>query len=152
MVVFGSPKPDAEHSFHAICCAVLIQKLVARLNQARAADGKPEVMVRIGVNSGEMLAGVMGDSERAEYTVVGDSVNLASRLCGESSGGQVIIEEALYNRLADSGKIMATSYKSIRLRGKALPSSIYTVEDVAPEYRMPMTSLIDDVMGKRNAA
>lgn len=152
MVVFGSPKPDAEHSFHAISCAVLIQKLVVRLNQARLADGKPEVMVRIGVNTGEMLAGVMGDSERAEYTVVGDSVNLASRLCGESSGGQVIIEEALYNKLADSGKIMATSYKSIRLRGKALPSSIYTVEDVAQEYRMPMTSLIDDVMGKRNAA
>lgn len=152
MVVFGAPKADAEHSFHAISCAVLIQKLVIRLNQARVADGKSEVMVRIGVNSGEMLAGVMGDSERMEYTVVGDSVNLASRLCGESSGGEVIIEDALYQKMQESGKIMASSYKSIRLRGKALPSIIYTVEDVAPEYRMPMASLIDDLMGKRKAA
>jgi adenylate cyclase len=152
MVVFGAPKPDAEHSFHAISCAVLIQKLMERLNEARIKDGKPAVMVRIGVNSGEMLAGVMGDSERMEYTVVGDSVNLASRLCNESSGGQVIIEEALYQKLADDGRILASSYKSIRLRGKALPSTIYTVEDVAAEYHLPMENLIDEVMGNRSAA
>jgi adenylate cyclase len=152
MVIFGAPKADTEHSFHAICCAVLIQKLMERLNQVRVADGKPGVMVRIGVNSGQMLAGVMGDSERMEYTVVGDSVNLASRLCGESSGGQVIIEDGLYQKLAPGGKIVASSYKSIRLRGKTMPSTIYTVEDVAEEYRMPMTSMIDEVMGKRSAA
>ncbi len=153
MVVFGAPKTDPEHSFHAVCCAVLIQKLMDRLNQAREAEGKPAVLVRIGVNSGEMLAGIMGDSERMEYTVVGDSVNLASRLCNESSGGQVIIEESLFQKLSPGERILASSYKSIRLRGKALPSTIYTVEDVAAEFRMPMQALIDDVMGKkRNAA
>jgi adenylate cyclase len=153
MVVFGAPKANPEHSFHAVCCAILIQKLMDRLNQARVAEGKPAVLVRIGVNSGEMLAGIMGDSERMEYTVVGDSVNLASRLCNESSGGQVIIEESLFQKLAPGERILASSYKSIRLRGKALPSTIYTVEDVAAEHRMPMQALIDDVMGKkRNAA
>ncbi len=152
MVVFGAPKSDPEHYFHAICCAILIQKLIERLNELRVAAGKAAVMVRIGVNSGEMLAGVMGDKDRMEYTVVGDSVNLASRLCGESSGGQVIIEDAMYQQLAQDKKIVASSYKSIRLRGKALPSAIYTVEDVASEYRMPMEALIEDVIGDRSAA
>lgn len=152
MVVFGAPKTDPEHSFHAVSCAILIQKLMERLNQARVAEGKPEVLVRIGVNSGEMLAGIMGDSERMEYTVVGDSVNLASRLCNESSGGQVIIEESLYQKLVPGDRVLASSYKSIRLRGKAQPSTIYTVEDVASEYRIPMQSMIDDVMGKKRGA
>ena len=152
MVVFGAPKPDPEHRVHAVCCAMLMQKLVARLNERRCAMGKPSVLVRIGLNSGEMLAGVMGGRDRMEYTVVGDSVNMASRLCGEAAGGQIIIEQALYQVLARANAIQAVPSRTICLRGKTLPSTIYAVEDVALEYRLAIDGLVEEMIGHRSAA
>lgn len=152
MVVFGAPKADADHRFHAVACAVLIQRLIKNLNEIRKAEGKPEVEVRIGVNTGQMLAGVMGAQDRMEYTVVGDAVNLASRLCGEATGGEIIIEENLYRNLHGQEKIQASSLKQIRLRGKSQPTMIYTVEGVAQDQQMTMNSLIDDVLSSKGGA
>lgn len=149
MVIFGAPKSDPDHAFHAVSCAVLIQKLIRRLNAIRRDEGRPEVTVRIGVNSGLMLAGVLGTGDRMEYTVVGDSVNLASRLCNEATGNEVIITEPLYRLLAGEGKIVATPLKSIQLRGMKHPAMIYTVGDVGRKYQITMNSLIDDVLGSR---
>lgn len=152
MVVFGAPKPDPEHRVHAVCCAMLMQALVSRLNEERVARGKPVVLVRIGLNSGQMLAGVMGGRDRMEYTVVGDAVNMASRLCGEASGGQIIIEQSLYQALAEAQVVHAAPCRTIRLRGKRLPSTIYAVEDVAPEYRRVMVGRVEAMLGQRRAA
>ena len=80
MIVFGVPEKDDEHLFHGLCCAVMIQRLVERLNEHRHAHGQTTVKFRIGINSGDMLAGNLGSRDRMQYTVVGDAVNLASRL------------------------------------------------------------------------
>ncbi|HLP43363.1 MAG TPA: adenylate/guanylate cyclase domain-containing protein, partial [Fibrobacteria bacterium] len=80
MLLFGVPVEDEDHAFHAIACAVVIQRAIQALNQRREADGLVPVHFRIGINTGAMLAGNMGSPERMEYTVVGDAVNLASRL------------------------------------------------------------------------
>jgi len=79
MLVFGAPEADKDHAFHAISCALLIQKLIAHENNQREADGLFPVQFRIGINTGSMLAGNMGSHERMEYTVVGDTVNLRHR-------------------------------------------------------------------------
>src|SRR5690606_36658815 len=80
MLVFGVPQADPEHFFHVITCALAIQRLVTMENEQRETRGQAPVRFRLGLNSGSMLAGNMGAHERMEYTVVGDSVNLASRL------------------------------------------------------------------------
>jgi adenylate cyclase len=79
--------------FHAISCALLIQRLVDHENVQREKLGLFPVKFRIGINSGIMIAGNMGSSERMEYTVVGDTVNLASRLCSISNSGQIVISK-----------------------------------------------------------
>lgn len=134
MLVFGAPEPDADHAFHAVCCALLIQKLVAHENELREQQGLFPVEFRIGVNTGRMLAGNMGSSERMEYTVVGDTVNLASRLCGITNGGEIVISRDMYMREDVKQRVLAGEYQSIRLRGISQPVSTYRVEHLTAAY------------------
>ncbi|MBI5042113.1 MAG: HAMP domain-containing protein [Gammaproteobacteria bacterium] len=135
MLVFGVPQSDPEHSFHGIMCALTIQRLVAMENQARERQGMAPVRFRLGLNSGEMLAGNMGAQERMEYTVVGDTVNLASRLGSAAEAGQIILTEQIYNRPEITERFVARPHRSIRLRGIQHPVTTYVVEDVKPEYK-----------------
>jgi adenylate cyclase len=130
MLVFGAPEPDTDHAYHAISCALLIQKLVAHENALREEQGKFPVQFRIGVNTGSMLAGNMGSRERMEYTVVGDTVNLASRLCGITNGNEIVISREMYLRDDVRERVIAGEYQSIQLRGISQPVSTYRVEQL----------------------
>lgn len=148
MLLFGAPKPDKEHQFHALACAVLMNQLVRRLNQVRREKGLFEVNLRIGINSGSMLAGLIGGANRMQYTVVGDAVNLASRLCSEAGSAQIIIEESMYNTITQTHAIKAESRKHIKVRGKAEPVAIYHVHDVEQSNAHVIDNLIDDILSK----
>ncbi len=150
MVVFGAPKEDAEHQYHAITCAILMQKLAQQLNKRREKEGLYPIELRIGINSGKMMAGLIGSEDRMEYTVVGDAVNLASRLCNEAEGAQTIIEESLYDTVNPEHSLSVESYKMIRVRGKEEPLKIYSVTDIAQKYRKGMDDLIEDILSKHN--
>jgi len=135
MLVFGAPEPDADHAFHAVSCAILIQKLVAQENLQREALGLTPVRLRIGINTGSMLAGNMGSCDRMEYTVVGDTVNLASRLCGITNGDQIVISREMYMRADINDRVLAGEYQSIRLRGISKPVSTYLVEHLTADHQ-----------------
>ncbi|WP_226664955.1 adenylate/guanylate cyclase domain-containing protein [Microbulbifer aggregans] len=128
MLVFGVLEEDTDHTFNAVSCAVLIQKLAAQLNEQRRANGRPEVHFRIGINSGAMLAGNLGSDERMEYTVVGDAVNLASRLCCEAQPNEIIIRKQLFTMLQP--RIIAQAGQNLPIRGKSAPVRIYSVQDL----------------------
>ncbi|MCU7830620.1 MAG: adenylate/guanylate cyclase domain-containing protein [Candidatus Thiodiazotropha sp. (ex Myrtea sp. 'scaly one' KF741663)] len=93
MILFGVPEPDKEHGTQAISCAWLIQAMVRHINKQRRLKGEEPIMLRIGINSGLMLAGNIGIPDRLEYTVVGDTVNLASRLCGAAPADGIMMSE-----------------------------------------------------------
>jgi len=135
MLVFGAPETDKDHAFHAISCALLIQKLIAHENSQRESDGLFPVQFRVGINTGSMLAGNMGSQDRMEYTVVGDTVNLASRLCGITNSGQIVISREMYAREDVTGRVLAGEYQSIRLRGISEPVSTYLVECLTADYQ-----------------
>ena len=91
MAFFGAPAPDADHALHAVEAAVAMQQALLFMNENRP-EGYPELKMRIGVNSGEAFAGDIGCEKRMDYTVMGATVNLASRL--ESSvakPGQIVV-------------------------------------------------------------
>ena len=148
MLVFGAPKPDKDHQFHALACAVLMNQLVRRLNHLRREKGLFEVNLRIGINSGNMLAGLIGGSNRMQYTVVGDAVNLASRLCSEAGSSQIIIEESMYNIISQTHKIKAEARKQIKVRGKSEPVAIYHVHAIELPNAHGVDNLIDDILSR----
>ena len=81
MIVFGAPESDKQHALHAIACGVMIQEIVQHINQRRQRKALQPLHFRIGINSGDMMAGNIGIPVRMQYTVVGDTVNLGARLC-----------------------------------------------------------------------
>ncbi|WP_018954316.1 adenylate/guanylate cyclase domain-containing protein [Thioalkalivibrio sulfidiphilus] len=133
MVVFGVTDPDPDHHVHALQCALMLQRLVARLNRQRDARGEPRVEFRIGINSGEMLAGNLGASDRMQYTVVGDTVNLASRLMGIAEPGQIVVRDEMMQDPRVSGIVHARQSDEIRVRGREAPVVTYRIEPAREE-------------------
>jgi adenylate cyclase len=151
MLVFGAPEEDKDHAFHAISCALLMQKLITHENSQREATGLFPVQFRVGINTGSMLAGNMGSHERMEYTVVGDTVNLASRLCGITNSGQIVISREMYARDDVTGRVLAGEYQSIRLRGISQPVSTYLVESLTADYQEIIESQFDEILRNESA-
>lgn len=152
MIIFGAPEEDPEHKFNALACAVMIQRMVEHLNQLRIREGKVPVYFRIGVNSGEMLAGNMGSSDRMQYTVVGEAVNLASRLHSVADPGQIVVSDYLVKDPDVQWRILAHRKQSIRLRGIAEPVTTYILTDLKPAYSSRIDSQIKEILHKRQVA
>ncbi len=152
MVVFGASRPDPDHRYHAVACAVVIQRLLAEINVRRSAQRLPIALFRIGINSGDMLAGLIGSETRMEYTVVGDAVNLASRLCSEARPGEIVIEENIYHHLAKTHNIDISSPRKIEVRGKNDPIVIYTVNNIDHSHPIVLDQMIDDLLNHRKAS
>jgi adenylate cyclase len=145
MLVFGIPDSDPEHAYHAAICALVIQNLIAEHNKERALEGKEHVEFRIGINSGRMLAGNMGAAERMDYTVVGDVVNTASRICSSAVAGGILIGDELNTLLATHG-IISAPFNTLALRGKKEPVMTHHVLDVSDEDRPMINQILSDIM------
>lgn len=151
MLVFGAPVPDKDHRWHAVHCAVLIQRIIHDYNQSRRDAGLATVQFRIGVNSGVMLAGPMGAPERSNYTVVGDAVNLAARLSGVASSGQIIISEELNNAPSLNPHIISTPHGDFQLKGKRETVATYRVIDVASADDAALQTLAEDILNVQDS-
>lgn len=146
MVVFGVPEKHQRHAFDCIACAWMILQLVEQFNDVREAEGKVTVEFRIGANSGMMLAGNMGSTERMEYTVVGDSVNLASRLSGSGEPGELIITEDVFIEQGLEESVLTEVKDLIKLRGKKLPVKILNVKDILTPFKQQMLNEIPRII------
>ncbi|WP_027708182.1 adenylate/guanylate cyclase domain-containing protein [Zooshikella ganghwensis] len=146
MVVFGTPTPDANHRLNAIAYAVAVQKLIRVVNKKRQENGLFPVNVRIGMNCGLMLAGLLGANERLEYTVIGDAVNLASRLADKAGSGQIIIPSSIYEHPTVKDKVCVQHHGSLSLKGKATEIEAFRVTNLTGEYHETMRELVKKIL------
>jgi adenylate cyclase len=99
LAVFGSPEDDKEQQYHAIQAALGMQSAMREVNARRAARNKPTGELGIGIHCGEVIHGFIGAPERMEYTVIGDTVNRASRFCDGAKGGELLISDDVYRQV-----------------------------------------------------
>jgi class 3 adenylate cyclase len=146
MVVFGAPVDQPDHARRALDCALAIRSRVENFNVVRSADLPIEV--GMGINSGRAVAGCLGTDKRMEYTVLGDTVNVAARLESRAQPGQILISRAT-QALAGAGwhfddagilelKGKAQSIHAFSLVGKAVVASHGSLRgssEVAPGAR-----------------
>jgi adenylate cyclase len=116
MAIFGAPIAHPDHALHAARAALAMRAGVERLSEARVAAGKEPIVIGIGVNAGEVVAGTVGTEDRMEYTVIGDNVNLASRLCSSAKPGQILISRPTWEMLREG--VEGRPLGSIRVKGK----------------------------------
>ena len=124
MAFWGAPITDADHARHGIISAFEMLKAMELLNEEFINKGWPPIKVGIGLNSGRVSVGNMGSEIRLAYTVMGDAVNLASRLEGitKEYGAAIIIGEETYRQLPD---LIAREVDRVRVKGKDVAVTIY---------------------------
>jgi adenylate cyclase len=125
MAFWGAPMDDAEHERHAVLTALEMQKELKVLNKTLIAKGWPELKIGVGVNTGPMTVGDMGSPVRKSYTVMGDAVNLGSRLEGitKQYGVGIIVGETTREKLKST--FVFRELDRVRVKGKAEPIGIY---------------------------
>jgi class 3 adenylate cyclase len=128
MAVFGAPVDQADHAERAVMAALEMSQKMMELRAKWRMEGKKEVNIGIGINTGEVIVGNLGSNERMEYTAIGDNVNLAQRLESVAEGGQILISSATYEIV--KGKVVARMLEPIKLKGKAEKVIPYEVESL----------------------
>jgi adenylate cyclase len=116
MCIFGAPISHANDALQAVRTAVAMQDAVRALSDRRVAEGRDPITAGIGVSAGEVVAGTFGTEDRMEYTVIGDSVNVASRLESQAKPGQILLSAQTWDRVRDD--VAARSLGMIHVRGK----------------------------------
>jgi adenylate cyclase len=132
MALFGAPVDDQSHAEHAVSAAVDMVKELGELNRKWTAEGKTALDIGIGVNTGEMIAGNIGSSSIMSYTVIGDNVNLGSRLesLNKEYGSRIIISDATRTRLTGHYDVRALG--DVVVKGKTKPVAIHEIRVPAP--------------------
>ena len=127
MAVFGVPLPLADHAGAACAGALAAQGVLRRLNERLARTGGPELRMRIGLNSGPMIVGNLGSERKKNYTVLGDAVNLASRLEGANKefGTEILLGETTARLVA--GRFATRPLTRLRVKGKHEAVEVHTL-------------------------
>ena len=133
MAIFGEPIQDKNHAQNAVKCAYSMIQKVKELQKKWAKEGKPKIEIGIGINTGEVFVGNIGSNNRMEYTVIGDTVNLASRLEGYNKvyKTKLLISPTTYEQVKSFTDVIKIS--DVQIRGKANKMDIYEVLKVNEE-------------------
>lgn len=142
LVLFGAPKPRADHAEAAIACAIQMQLAMERVNRGNRQRGFPELAMGIGLCSGEVMVGTIGSQRRAKYGVVGAAVNLASRIEALTVGGEIFAAESCV-RLVEA-ELRIDGEHHLAVKGAGLPLQVFSIGAIAGAYQLglPIPNLL----------
>ncbi|HLP88800.1 MAG TPA: GAF domain-containing protein [Nostocaceae cyanobacterium] len=149
MAVFGAPLPLTEnHAWRAVQSALDMRQRLKEFNRRRIVQSQPQIRIGIGISSGEVVSGNIGSHKRMDYTVIGDGVNLSSRLEGVTKeyGCDIIISEFTYNLCSD--RLWARQLDKIRVKGKHQAVYIY---ELIGERSTPLDDQTQEFLFNYNA-
>jgi adenylate cyclase len=127
MVIWGAPVSHDDDPARAVRAAVDIRRELISINRQRVSEGKEEIKIGIGINTGKVVAGYIGSSQTMSYSVVGDTVNTASRLCSAAKPGEIIISEVTHAKT--KGLFPVKELEPLQAKGKFNPLKVYDVQD-----------------------
>ncbi len=130
MAIFNAPLDLEDHCFKAVQAAWAMKEGAAPLQQRLQEKYGRTVQFGIGVNTGPAVIGNIGASFRMDYTAIGDTVNTAARLESNAQPGQILISQAVYEKVKD--RVAATSLGEIKVKGKAQGINVFQVDGVHP--------------------
>ncbi len=141
MAVFSAPNPRPDDAYEAVLSAWQQQQRILAMMTEWAAQGREIFTVGMGLNTGEVVMGNLGSSDRLNYTVIGDAVNTAARLYNVAKGGQIIISESTYEQVKE--RFVVNELTPVSVKGKTLPLRNFEVVGIV-EPGMPNPSTLLD--------
>jgi adenylate cyclase len=126
--LFGAPVELQDAPLRSVRCALDMMRALEEFNRLRQDQGRERVSIGIGINTGPVIAGAIGSSRTLQYTVIGDAVNIAARLCSLAKPGEIIISESTLQFAGPH--IIVEPRKAVQLRGRREALPIYAVQGI----------------------
>ena len=127
-VIFGAPKDNPKHAHNAVACAIEMENAMRKVNEWNKANGFPPLEMGIGINSGKVVVGNIGSSQKMKYGCMGESVNLAGRIETFTTGGQIYISQ--YTKALIKDKLVIVNEQSILPKGAKEHIKIFEVQGI----------------------
>jgi adenylate cyclase len=125
MAQWGAPLGEPDDPDRALAAAMAMMDALDKLNARWREESRPELQMGIGINTGEAFAGNIGSERRLEYTVIGDTVNTASRLCSAAQGGEILVSASLRDAIHSKPPMEQT--KPLVLKNKNQPVTVFRI-------------------------
>jgi len=147
MAIFGAPVLHEDDPLQAILTGLSMLESLKTFNRKQTLAGKPPFRIGIGLNTGDVVVGNIGSTQKLDYTCIGDTVNLASRLEGLTKlyGTSIIISEFTYKEAKEG--VLAREIDSVRVKGKAKPVKIYEPYLEATRVQKEAYQIFNDAIG-----
>ena len=123
VAVFGAPRPNECSARDAVACAVAMQRRMQAVNEWNLKQGYPEISMGIGIHTGEAILGNIGSETRRKYDMIGRNVNLASRIQGYTSGGQILVTTETLDEAGE--KVLENKAGALVVNPKGIQDDIY---------------------------
>jgi adenylate cyclase len=130
MVIWGAPVVHDDDPYRAVMAALEMKTALAEFNRKRLDTGRAEIKFGIGINTGNLMAGYIGSSHTMSYSVIGDTVNTASRLCAAAKPDQILVSENTWNQVKH--RFDANPLGQIHAKGKFKPVNAFAVSGEKP--------------------
>ncbi len=130
MAIYGAPLELADGAYKCVKTAIEMRAKLALLNEKWKTEKKPQIQVGYGINTGEAIVGNIGSERRMEYTAIGDMVNVAARVEGETEGNQIFVTEETFQELGN--RVQVKKLNAAKLKGKTSKVQIYEVTALNP--------------------
>jgi len=145
--LFGAPVQRPDAPVQAVRCALEMQRALEEFNRMRESNGSEPIHVGIGVNTGPVIAGAIGSSRTLQYTVIGDAVNIASRLCNVAGPDEVIVSQSTMEYVG--GQVAFEAREPVLVKGKSKPLPIYRAIGMQETGPMPSRATHSFTAGKQ---
>jgi adenylate cyclase len=128
MVIYGAPNSTDKDTENAVLTAIEMQEKLIEFNQRRIIQSKLPITIGIGINRGRVISGNIGSRQQMNFTVIGDSVNLASRLCSAAKADEIIVSDTVWANIKINKSLKSRKLNPIKVKGKARPINIREIE------------------------
>ena len=134
MVIYGAPNSTEKDTENAVLTAIEMQEKLIEFNQQRIIHSKMPITIGIGINRGKVISGNIGSRQQMNFTVIGDSVNLASRLCSVAKADEIIVSDAVWKQIKTNKIFKNRKLNPVKVKGKAKPIEIKEILYKKPEF------------------
>lgn len=136
LVIFGAPHPMEDRAERAVACAIEMQNAMVEVNERNRANGLPELGMGIGLNEAEVVVGNIGSSKRSKYAVVGNGVNMTSRIESYTVGGQILASHSVVDQVGDILSI--DSQRDVRPKGAEATFRVFGVAGISGRFNLSL--------------
>lgn len=134
MVIYGAPNSTEKDTENAVLTAIEMQEKLIEFNQQRIIHSKLPITIGIGINRGRVISGNIGSRQQMNFTVIGDSVNLASRLCSAAKADEIIVSDTVWKQVKNNKQFKGRKLNPIKVKGKSKPIEIREVLYQRPDF------------------